>query len=88
MNSEPYTVIWVLAPNFCHPLPADLYVPWPARNCVRKAADHDFGVMGRLKAGVTFAQAQAELSTIARRVDAQTPRLAGWDVSVVARSKM
>src|SRR5580700_4127746 len=29
MNSEPYTVIGVLAPDFYHPLPTDLYVPWP-----------------------------------------------------------
>ena len=29
MNSEPYTVIGVLAPDFYHPLPSDLYVPWP-----------------------------------------------------------
>jgi len=40
-------------------------------------------VIARLKPGITIAQAQTELSAIARRIDAQTPRLAGWDVSVV-----
>ena len=49
----------------------------------KQRVSHDFGVIGRLKPGVTIAQAQAELSTIARRIDAQTPRLAGWDVTVV-----
>ncbi|MGA2739066.1 MAG: ABC transporter permease [Bryobacteraceae bacterium] len=84
MNSEPYTVIGVLAPDFYHPLPTDLYVPWPIAQLRGKSrVDHDFGVIGRLKPGVSIAQAQAELSTIARRIDAQTPRLAGWDVSVV-----
>ena len=84
MNSEPYTVIGVLAPSFYHPLPTDLYVPWPiAQLRAKNRADHDFGVIGRLKPGVTIAQAQAELSTVARRIDAQTPRLAGWDVTVV-----
>jgi putative ABC transport system permease protein len=84
MNSEPYTVIGVLAPNFWHPLPTDMYVPWPIGQLRAKArADHDFGVIARLKPGVTFAQAQAEISSIARRIDAQTPRLAGWDVTVV-----
>jgi len=84
MNSEPYTVIGVLAPDFYHPLPSDLYVPWPvAQLRAKNRVDHDFGVIARLKPGVTFAQAQAELSTVARRIDAQTPRLAGWDVSVV-----
>ena len=84
MNSEPYTVIGVLAPDFYHPLPTDLYVPWPiAQLRAKSRVDHDFGVIGRVKPGVTIAQAQAELSTIARNIDAQTPRLAGWDVSVV-----
>ena len=72
MNSEPYTVIGVLAPDFYHPLPTDLYVPWPiAQLRAKNRVDHDFGVIGRLKPGVTIAQAQAELSTIARRIDAQ-----------------
>ena len=85
MNSEPYTVIGVLAPDFYHLLPTDLYVPWPVAQLRAKSrVDHDFGVIARLKPGVSFAQAQSELSAIARRIDAQTPRLAGWDVAVVA----
>ncbi len=84
MNSEPYTVIGVLAPDFWQPLPSDLYVPWPvAQLRAKPRVDHDFGVIARLKPNVTLAQAQAELSAIARRIDAQTPRLAGWDVAVV-----
>ena len=85
MNSEPYTVIGVLAPGFYHPLPTDLYVPWPVAELRAKSrADHDFGVIARMKAGVTIGRAQSELSAIARRIDAQTPRLAGWDVTVVS----
>jgi len=84
MNSEPYTVIGVLAPDFYHPLPSDLYVPWPVAELrAKNRVDHDFGVIARLKPGVTIAGAQSELSTVARRIDAQTPRLAGWDVTVV-----
>jgi len=84
MNSEPYTVIGVLAADFWQPLPSDLYVPWPVAELRAKSRlEHAFGVIGRVKPGVTMAQAQAELSTVARRIDAQTPRLAGWDVSVV-----
>jgi putative ABC transport system permease protein len=84
MNSEPYTVIGVLAPDFWQSLPTDLYVPWPVAELRAKSRlSHDFGVIARLKPGVTLAQAQVELSTIARRIDAQTPGLAGWDVSVI-----
>jgi putative ABC transport system permease protein len=84
MNSEPYSVIGVLAADFWQPLPSDLYVPWPVAELRAKSrVSHDFGVIARLKPGVTLARAQAELSAIARRIDAQTPRLAGWDVAVV-----
>ncbi len=84
LNSEPYTVIGVLAPDFWQPLPTDLYVPWPVAELRAKSrAEHDFGVFARLKPNVNLAQAQTELSAIARRIDAQTPRLAGWDVTVV-----
>lgn len=83
LNSEPYTVIGVLAPDFWQPLPADLFVPWPLAELRAKArTSHDFGVIARLKPGVTIAQAQSELSAIARRIDAQTPALAGWDITV------
>jgi putative ABC transport system permease protein len=84
LNSEAYTVIGVLAPDFYHLLPTDMYVPWPVSELrAKERVDHSFGVIARLKPGITIAQAQSELSAIARRIDAQTPRLAGWDVSVV-----
>ncbi len=84
MNSEPYTVIGVLAPDFYHPLPTDLYVSWPFAELRTKSRfSHDFGVIARLKPDVSFSQAQSELSAIARHIDGETPRLAGWDVTVV-----
>jgi len=84
MNSEPYTVIGVLSADFWQPLPCDLFVPWPnAQLRAKSRVDHDYGVIARRKPSVTIAQAQAELSSIARRINAQTPRLAGWDVTVV-----
>src|SRR3984893_6017838 len=57
MNSEPYTVIGVLAPDFWQSLPADLYVPWPVAELRAKGrGDHEFGVIARLKPGVTLPQ--------------------------------
>src|SRR5580692_2804243 len=44
MNSEPYTVIGVLAPDFWEALPTDIYVSWPVAQLRAKSrADHDFG---------------------------------------------
>src|SRR5581483_5800623 len=88
LNSEPYTVIGVLAADFYHPLPTDLYAPWPnAELRAKDRASHDFGVIARLKPNVTFAQAQGELSAIARRIDELTPRLRGWDVTVISMKR-
>src|SRR5260370_1430213 len=84
MNSEPYTVIGVLGPEFWQPLTTDLFVSWPlAELRAKNRVEHDFGVIARRKPAVTLAQAQAELSAIARRINARTERLAGWDVTVV-----
>lgn len=84
LNSEPYTVIGVLSADFWQPLPSDVYVPWPlAELRAKERVAHDFGVIARLKPGVSVAQAQSELSGIARHINAQWPRLAGWDVTVV-----
>jgi hypothetical protein len=53
LNSEPYTVIGVLAPDFWQSLPADLYVPWPVAELrAKERGAHDFGVIARLKQGV------------------------------------
>ena len=84
LNSEPYTVIGVLSPEFWQPVQVDVIVPWPIGELRAKSrTNHDFGVIARRKPEVTFAQAQAELSAVARRIDDSTPGLAGWDVTVV-----
>jgi len=38
LNSEPYTVIGVLAADFWQPLPSDIYVPWPIAQLRARAA--------------------------------------------------
>ena len=84
VNSEPYSVVGVLSPDFWQPLPADLFVPWPNAELRAKARlAHNFGVIARLRTGVSVPQAQSELSAIARHIDSQTALLAGWDVTVV-----
>jgi putative ABC transport system permease protein len=44
---------------------------------------HDYHVIGRLKAGVSLAQAQAEMDTIASQIERQYPESQGWGVAVV-----
>ncbi|HWA87460.1 MAG TPA: ABC transporter permease [Opitutus sp.] len=84
----PYKVIGVLAPDFSLPFASDLFVPWPDAELryQRGRFAHDLGVFGRMKSGVTAAQAQDELNAIAARVRVAHPELAGWGVTVVPLS--
>jgi len=75
INGMPYTVIGVM-PKAFDPLlsKSDLWIP--AAFTTGQIADHDnhyLNVMGRLKAGVSPAQAQSELNLIAQRLQRQYP---------------
>ena len=79
MNGEPYTVIGVLAPGPADRMQNDLYIPLafkPEQN------NHDFHfllVMGRLKPGMTIAQANANLDSVAQHIAGAYPKSnRGW----------
>src|SRR5258707_414635 len=58
----PYTVIGILPPSFWSPDPAELLVPWVDSDLAAKnRSDHDFGVIGHLKPGVSIKQANADI---------------------------
>jgi putative ABC transport system permease protein len=80
-----YEVLGVMASDFSLPFQSDLFVPWPDEELrfERSRLAHDLGVIGRLKPGVTSAQAEGELNAIAARLRAVHPELAGWSVSVL-----
>jgi predicted permease len=71
VNSEPHTVVGIMPPNFKFPDRSEIWLPMaPLLH-----ADHrdwrTLAMVGRLKAGVTIAQANTELSALARRLDVQ-----------------
>jgi putative ABC transport system permease protein len=79
MNGEPYTVVGVLAAGPADRMQNDVYLPLafkPEQN------NHDFHfllVMGRLKPGVTIAQANANLDSVAQHVAETYPKSnKGW----------
>lgn len=84
LNNKSVTVIGVLPPDFAFPpdnQKADLWLPLAldAQNAAR--GSHQLQVIGRLKEGVTDKQAQAEMETIARRLEQQYPDTnVGWSV--------
>ena len=73
LNGESYTVIGVLPASFQFALrPADLFLPYqPTQNQLTRRFMHGTNLIGRLKAGKTADEAQAELNLIAGRIEQQ-----------------
>lgn len=83
INSEPYTVVGVMAPGPTDRLETQLVVPLAFKP---DQINHDFHwilVMGRLKPGVSIAAAQADMDVIAGRIAKDYPQSnKGWGISV------
>jgi putative ABC transport system permease protein len=73
LAGDSYTVIGVLPQSFQFAMrPADLWLPYqPTPNQLTRRFMHGTNLIARLKPGVTTAQAQAELSLIASRIEEQ-----------------
>jgi len=83
MNSEPYTVVGVLAAGQTDRLESQFFVPLAFKP---DQINHDFHwllVMGRVKPGVTLAQAQADMEVVTNRIAQDHPQSNhGWGASV------
>jgi predicted permease len=86
LNGLPYEVVGVMPPSFSLPrevLPtldgaeqADILLPLPLPADAAQNRDHeDYNIMGKLKPGVTTAQAQAEMDTITARLRRDYPKV-------------
>src|SRR5215472_653460 len=77
LNGRTFTVVGLLPRDFTFETPADVYAPIGqlANSFVmQNRAKHPFiYAIGRLKSGVAFAEAQAELQTVAHRLQQQYP---------------
>jgi putative ABC transport system permease protein len=74
LDGKPFAVIGVMGRDFNFPVPSDLWTPLnltPQQWTDRKA--RNLKVVGRLKAGVSIVQAQAEMKTIAERLELTYP---------------
>jgi len=78
-----YPVIGVMPPGFDYPAGFAAWVPREFNPDVSRTA-HNWRLIGRLRDGVTVAQARANLSTIARRIKEQYgPKVTLVDAAVV-----
>src|SRR5215469_2447353 len=82
LNGESYEVIGVLPPGQQDRMPNQLYVPLTLKP---EQINHDFHwllAMGRLKAGVSIKQAQADMDSVTRHIAEVYPSDKGWGASV------
>jgi len=85
LNGQSYTVVGVMPPRFQLTRGTELWVPLVLDPAVypwrADRSNHNLQVIGRLKPGVSLAQAQAAMETIARQLEQQYPKSnAGWGV--------
>ena len=78
-------MIGITAPNLHATGSSDLFLPLGPKVVSPDREDHTLdAVYGRLKAGVTLAQASAELSALARQLELEHPDTnAGWNVRLL-----
>ncbi len=83
-DGVPYTIVGVMLPQFQLPEEAEMW--WQTLNGeLAMRGGYFLRAMGRLKPGVTVAQAQASFTTIARRLEQQYPDTnKGRGISVVS----
>jgi putative ABC transport system permease protein len=85
LDGEPYTVIGVRPPGAPDRMAGDIFAPLTFKP---EQLNHDFHwllVFGRLKPGVSVAQAQADMNVVAHRIAQDNPKSnKGWDISVEA----
>jgi predicted permease len=84
LDGDPYVAVGVMGPKMVMPSFAQLWTPLGLSD--KEAAvrgEHHFFSIGRLKPGVTLAQAQAEMNTISRRLEKAYPEDdKGWGATV------
>jgi putative ABC transport system permease protein len=85
LNGQSYTVVGVMPPHFQFPSPRDeLWVPIAfSPQAAANRGNNSYEVVGRMKAGVTLEQAQAEMNTIAARLQQQYPDVVKSSATVV-----
>jgi len=88
LDGEKFTIIGIMPEEFRFPqiwgiTDPEVYAPIPMERLQKDRANQLMWVIGRLKPGITTAQAQAQMSTIAHRLAQQYPEIeAGTDISV------
>jgi putative ABC transport system permease protein len=72
LSGETYTVVGVMPPGFQLTQGTELWAPLTL-DPANRSTGHNLSVIGRLKPGISLAQAQASMEAIARQLEKQYP---------------
>ena len=87
LDGKSCAVLGVMPPDFSFPRAADVWVPinFDIAPGMKQRKAHFLRPIGKLKPGVTMAQAQADTDAIARRLEEQYPESnSGWNLRLVS----
>lgn len=86
LDGKSCAVLGVMPKDFSFPATAELWVPinFEIAPGMKQRKAHFMRPVGRLKAGVTLAQAQADTDAVARHLEEQFPEDQGWNLRLVS----
>ncbi len=83
IDGEPHTVVGIMPERFSFPREMELWLPLALAITPEQRGGHWLGVVARLEEGVAIERAQAEMQSIAQRLEQQYPESnTGWTVNV------
>jgi putative ABC transport system permease protein len=89
VDGIPRTVVGVVPHELGELVAADLWLPTAIDPNNPQRQQHEYGIVARLKAGVTVAQARAEMTVIAKRLERAYPASnTGWGVTLFPMAEM
>jgi putative ABC transport system permease protein len=89
VDGIPRTVVGVVPHELGEMVAADLWLPTAIDPNNPERGNHNYGVVARLKPGVTVAQARAEMTVIAQRLERAYPASnTGWGITLFPMAEM
>lgn len=89
VDGVPRTIVGVVPHHLGEMVAADLWLPTAINPSHIERRNHNYGIVARLKPGVTMAQARAEMVILARRLEQEYPATnTGWGVRLFPMAEM
>ena len=89
VDGIPRTIVGVVPHHLGEMVKADLWLPTQINPNSPERQNHNFGIVARLKPGVTLAQARAEMTVIAQRLERAYPATnSGWGITMFPMAEM